>query len=187
MRVGLHSGPVTAGVLRGQKSRFQLFGDTVNTASRMESNGLPHRIHVSQETADALRAKGKGMWLTTRPDKVQAKGKGLLQTYFVDTTSKSRSVVSALTLGETTIASGDNMDNTSHASGSTENAPQHSGLPDDLAGFTIDGAGAVRANENNNHDGDSISRGDETQSTAPQRDTFCDELPGNSIQTETEV
>jgi class 3 adenylate cyclase len=60
MRFGLHSGPVTAGVLRvSQNARFQLFGDTVNTAARMESNGSPGMIHLSQETANELTANGK--------------------------------------------------------------------------------------------------------------------------------
>lgn len=59
VRVGLHSGPVIAGVLRGDKARFQLFGDTMNTASRMESNGMPNRIHVSESTARLLQAAGK--------------------------------------------------------------------------------------------------------------------------------
>ena len=80
MRVGLHSGGVTAGVLRGDKSRFQLFGDTVNTASRMESNGAKGMIHCSQSTADELIMAGKAHWLTSRADKVVAKGKGEMQT-----------------------------------------------------------------------------------------------------------
>ena len=83
LRVGLHSGPVVAGVLRGEKSRFQLFGDTMNTASRMESTGVPNRIHLSQVTADLLIDQGKGHWIVKRRDKVEAKGKGELTTYFL--------------------------------------------------------------------------------------------------------
>jgi Adenylate and Guanylate cyclase catalytic domain len=80
---GLHSGPVTAGVLRGERSRFQLFGDTMNTASRMESTGVKDKIQISQETADLLIAAGKVHWLTQREDKVVAKGKGEVETYWV--------------------------------------------------------------------------------------------------------
>lgn len=114
LRVGLHSGPVVAGVLRGDKSRFQLFGDTVsvafclllslvlmaysglfffgmqmNTTARMESHGVPDRIHVSQETASLLISAGKEKWLTPREDKITAKGKGTLTTYFVQIQDKT--------------------------------------------------------------------------------------------------
>jgi Adenylate and Guanylate cyclase catalytic domain len=89
LRIGLHSGPVVAGVLRGDKSRFQLFGDTMNTASRMESTGIPNKIQVSQETADLLTIEGKGHWLTQRKEPVIAKGKGELSTYFLSSNSDS--------------------------------------------------------------------------------------------------
>ena len=84
LRVGLHSGPVVAGVLRGEKSRFQLFGDTMNTASRMESTGIPGKVQISQETSDLLLEAGKTKWIYPREDKVKAKGKGELVTYWLD-------------------------------------------------------------------------------------------------------
>jgi class 3 adenylate cyclase len=59
LRIGLHSGPVTAGVLRGERARFQLFGDTVNTAARMEQAGVKDKIQISQATADYIIAGGR--------------------------------------------------------------------------------------------------------------------------------
>eukprot|EP00980_Cylindrotheca_fusiformis_P003628 scaffold814_cov100-Cylindrotheca_fusiformis.AAC.10 len=83
MRAGLHSGPVTAGVLRGDKSRFQLFGDTVNTAARIESTGMRNRVHLSSETAEFLIATGRSDWVQRRSDLVCVKGKGEIQTYWL--------------------------------------------------------------------------------------------------------
>ena len=83
MRCGLHSGPVTAGVLRGDKSRFQLFGDTVNTASRMESTGERNRVHLSYETAHLLIEGGKSHWIQPRDTPVHVKGKGEMKTYWL--------------------------------------------------------------------------------------------------------
>jgi Adenylate and Guanylate cyclase catalytic domain len=84
LRVGIHSGPVTAGVLRGERSRFQLFGDTMNTASRLESTGQRGKIHLSQETADLLMMAGKASWVIPRDDVVVAKGKGELNTFWLN-------------------------------------------------------------------------------------------------------
>lgn len=88
LRIGIHSGSVTAGVLRGDKARFQLFGDTMNTTARIESSGERGKIHLSAETADILMKCGRGHWLQKREDLVQAKGKGVLQTYWLVMTTE---------------------------------------------------------------------------------------------------
>jgi hypothetical protein len=70
-------------VLRGDRARFQLFGDTVNTCARIETTGWKNKIHISKETADRLTEMGKGHWFTPRGDKVTAKGKGELETFWL--------------------------------------------------------------------------------------------------------
>ena len=82
MRIGLHSGPVIAGIVGLKKFAYDIWGDTVNTAARMESSGEPGRVNISATTHALVKDVP---WLRFEPrGLVHAKGKGDLEMYFVE-------------------------------------------------------------------------------------------------------
>ena len=84
MRVGIHTGPVVAGIVGVKKFQYDIWGDTVNTASRMESSGAVDKVNISQATYDLLNDES-GFIFESR-GKIIAKGKGELEMYFVNQT-----------------------------------------------------------------------------------------------------
>ena len=80
LRLGLHAGPVVAGVIGHQKFAYDLWGATVNLASRLQTSGLPNHIHVSAETGERLRARFR---LTER-GVIACKGIGRVRTCLLE-------------------------------------------------------------------------------------------------------
>lgn len=79
IRIGIHSGPLLAGVIGHKKFAYDVWGDTVNTASRMESSGIPGGINISKTTFELI----KDFFAVQYRGKVTAKNKGEIDMYLV--------------------------------------------------------------------------------------------------------
>jgi class 3 adenylate cyclase len=80
IRIGLNSGPVTAGILGELNPHWCIVGDTVNIASRMESTSKPMSIHISMHTYELIKDEG---FIISDPEIMEIKGKGMMKTYWV--------------------------------------------------------------------------------------------------------
>lgn len=85
IRIGVHSGSAVAGVIGRKKFIYDIWGDTVNIASRMESHGVPGKIQVTEEIYDAL----KDDYIFDYRGLIPVKGKGDMKTYLLDATARS--------------------------------------------------------------------------------------------------
>ena len=82
-RIGIHSGPVVAGIVGFNKFAYDIWGDTVNLASRMESNGAPGKVNISTSTYN----KVKHIFKCAHRGKISAKNLGQVDMYFVEQTA----------------------------------------------------------------------------------------------------
>ncbi|MBI4929627.1 MAG: tetratricopeptide repeat protein [Bacteroidetes bacterium] len=92
LRIGIHSGPVTAGVVGDKKFAYDIWGDTVNTASRMESGGETGKVNISESTHRLLLTSSQGGGTALEfiyRGEVEAKNKGKIKMYFVEKKNSS--------------------------------------------------------------------------------------------------